>query len=153
MKRFTLQNIYNTPKGVQPPLSYTGQQARLQDDRSLVPSVSMQVFTVSKIPTLTYNWGYIVVIKNAIILNTTSATSGAGTSYPSGAHDFTPSFLQGLCCSIFHFLCCILQIVASPFFPIFFWSLCSRLFFGMWILITPLASSNSSQTLYHVVTK
>jgi len=29
-------------------------------------------------------------------INTTGATSGAGTAYPSGAHEFTPGF-SGVC--------------------------------------------------------
>jgi hypothetical protein len=32
-------------------------------------------------------------------------TSGAGTSYPSGAPEFTPGFWCGLCYSIFSFIC------------------------------------------------
>ena len=32
-------------------------------------------------------------------------TSGAGTAYPSGAPDFTPSFEWGSCYSIFSFIC------------------------------------------------
>ena len=41
------------------------------------------------------------------MINTTGATSGAGTAYPSGAPVFTPVF-TGLCCSIFSFLCSVM---------------------------------------------
>ena len=37
-------------------------------------------------------------------INTTGATSGAGTVYPSGAHAFTPGFQWGSCYSIFSFM-------------------------------------------------
>ena len=36
--------------------------------------------------------------------NTTDATSGAGTVYPSEAIEFTPGFQWDLCCSIFSFM-------------------------------------------------
>ena len=35
---------------------------------------------------------------------TTGATDGAETAYPSGAHESTPAFSCGSCCSIFSFL-------------------------------------------------
>jgi hypothetical protein len=38
------------------------------------------------------------------INNTTGFTSKAGTPYPPEAHEFSPSFLCGLCCSIFSFI-------------------------------------------------
>ena len=34
---------------------------------------------------------------------------------PSGAHEFTPGFSWGLCCSIFIFLCNVMHIVVCPF--------------------------------------
>ena len=37
-------------------------------------------------------------------INTTGATSGAVTVYPSGAHEFTPGFQWGSCYSIFSFM-------------------------------------------------
>ena len=40
--------------------------------------------------------------------NTTGATSGAGTAYPSGAHEFTLGLLWGSCYSIFSFMCNVL---------------------------------------------
>jgi len=38
-------------------------------------------------------------------MNTTGATSGAGTAYPRGTPEFTPGFSG---CSIFSFLCRVL---------------------------------------------
>ena len=37
------------------------------------------------------------------------------TIYPTGAHKFTPGFQWSSCCSIFSFLCSVLQIVVCPF--------------------------------------
>ena len=85
-------------------------------------------------------------------INTTGATSRAGTAYPSG----TPTFQWGSCCSIFRFACiccrslfvllffCILVIVLSVLLRytdsdyLFVWSLCCLLFFDIRILITSL---------------
>jgi len=74
--------------------------------------------------------------------NTTGATRGAGTAYPSGAPEFTPGFKWGACCSIFSFMCmsCRSLFVLLSFL---FWLLCC-LFFDLQVLITPLVSSNSS---------
>ena len=47
--------------------------------------------------------------------NTTGATSGGGTTYPSRAHEFTPGFQCDSYYSIFSFLCNILQIVVCFF--------------------------------------
>ena len=47
--------------------------------------------------------------------NTTGATSGTGTAYPSGAPEFTPNFQWGSCYSIFCFMCNVLQIVVCAF--------------------------------------
>ena len=76
-------------------------------------------------------------------INTTGATSGAGTAYPSGAPEFTPGFLWGSCYSIFSFMCtfCRSLFVLMYFF---FWPVCCLFFFEIRILITPLWSSNSS---------
>ena len=38
-------------------------------------------------------------------INTTGATSGAGTAYPSGAPEFTPGFQWGSCYPIYSFMC------------------------------------------------
>jgi hypothetical protein len=37
--------------------------------------------------------------------NITVVTGGAGTAYPSGAHEFTHGFWWGSCYSIFSFMC------------------------------------------------
>ena len=46
--------------------------------------------------------------------NMMSATNGAGTAFPSVAHEFTSGFQWGSCCSIFSFLCSVLQIIVCP---------------------------------------
>ena len=46
--------------------------------------------------------------------NTTDVTYGAGTTYPSGASEFTPGFQWGSCCSICSYLYNDLQIVVCP---------------------------------------
>ena len=72
-------------------------------------------------------------------INTTGATSRAGTAYPSG----TPTFQWGSCCSIFRFVCiCCRSLFVLLYF--FFWPLCCLFFFDMRILITSLVSSSSS---------
>ena len=43
------------------------------------------------------------------------ATIGAGTAYPSGAHEFTPGFQWCSCYLIVSFMCNVLQIVVCPF--------------------------------------
>ena len=56
----------------------------------------------------TNNHGYVpfvVITRFENQINTTSATSGAGTAYPSGADVFTHSFQGGPCYSIFSFMC------------------------------------------------
>jgi hypothetical protein len=76
-------------------------------------------------------------------INTTGATSGAGTAYPSGAPEFTAGFQRGSCYSIFSFICmfCRSLFVLLCFF---FWPLCCLFFFDIRILIAPSVSSNSS---------
>ena len=76
-------------------------------------------------------------------INTTGASSGAGTAYPSGAPQFIPDSWWGSCYSIFSFMCmfCRLLFVLLCFF---FWPLCCLFFFDIRILITPLIASNSS---------
>ena len=56
-------------------------------------------------------------------INTTGATSGAGTAYPSGVPEFTPGFQWCSCYSIF-------------------WSLCCLFLLDIRIMIAPLVSSN-----------
>ena len=49
-------------------------------------------------------------------INTTGATNGTGTAYPSGAHEFSPIFIiGGLCGSTFGFLCSVLYIIVCSF--------------------------------------
>ena len=48
-------------------------------------------------------------------INTTGATSGAGTAYPSGAPEFITGFQWGSCYSILSFMCNVLLIVVCPF--------------------------------------
>ena len=50
------------------------------------------------------------------ICNTTGATCGAGSAYPSGAPEITPSFLGGSCCLFFSFLCCVCYCCLFVFF-------------------------------------
>ena len=73
-------------------------------------------------------------------INTTGATSGAGTAYPSGAPEFTPDILWGSCYSIFSFICMFCRSLFILLF-FFFWPLCCLFFFDIRILITPLVSS------------
>ena len=47
--------------------------------------------------------------------NTTGATCGAGTAYPSRAREFTRSICWGWCWLIISFLCNVLKIVVCPF--------------------------------------
>ena len=49
------------------------------------------------------------------ICNTTGATSGAVTAYPSRAPVFTPNRQWGSCSLIFSFLCSVLYIVVGSF--------------------------------------
>ena len=75
------------------------------------------------------------------------ATSGAWTDYPSGAHEFTPIF-SGVRVTRYLALCVVL--CRSLFVPLSFfcWPLCCLYFFGLWIMITPLVSSNSSSSRF-----
>jgi hypothetical protein len=65
------------------------------------------------------------------------ATSGAGTAYPSGAHEFTPCF-SGVRVTR-SFVLCVCFVLLS-FFP----PLCCLFFFELRSLITSLVSSNYS---------
>ena len=73
--------------------------------------------------------------------NTAGATSGAGTAYPSGAPEFTPSFQCGSCYSIFSSMC---MLSRSLFVLLYLFSWYCLTLFDLRILITPLVSSNSS---------
>ena len=55
-------------------------------------------------------------------LRQTVATSGGGTVQPSRAHKFTNGFQLGSCCSIFSFMCSVLEIVVCSF--VFFFGHC-----------------------------
>ena len=85
------------------------------------------------------------------------APSGAGNASLSGAPEFTQGFEWGSCYSIFS---CMWMFCKWLFvlFSFFFWPLCCLFFFDLWILITPLVSSNSSliipkQLFHHNLTK
>ena len=73
-------------------------------------------------------------------VNTTGATSGTGTAYPSGAPEFTTGFLWGSCYSIFSFICMFCRSLFVLLY-FFFWPLCCLFFFNIQILITPMVSS------------
>ena len=48
---------------------------------------------------------------------TTGATSGAGTAYPSGAHEFTSRLLWGSCYLIFSCMCMLCRsLIVLPYF-------------------------------------
>ena len=78
-----------------------------------------------------YDHGYVPLVVSTSVLssfmtyhrifnqiNTTGATSGAGTIYPSGAPEFIPSFQWDSCYSIFSLMCmfcrslCVLVLLA-----------------------------------------
>ena len=89
-------------------------------------------------------------IRNQI--NTTGATSGAGTAYPSGAPEFTPGFQWGSCYSIFSFICMFCRSLFVPLY-FFFWPLCCLFYFDIRFLIAPLVSSNSSFNTISVISQ
>ena len=72
--------------------------------------------------------------------NTTGATSVAGTDCPYGAHVFTPGFSCGSPFLIYWVVYC------RSLFVFFIWSLSCLSFFDLWLHITPLVSSNISET-------
>ena len=79
-------------------------------------------------------------------INTTDATSGAGTAHPSGAPEFTSGFEWGFCYSIFSFICMFCRSLFVLLY-FFFWPLCCLFFFNIRILITPLVSLNSFSSI------
>jgi hypothetical protein len=82
-------------------------------------------------------------------INTTGATSGAGTAYPS-EHMISPPVFRGSCYSIFSFMCMFCRSL-FVFLYVFFWTLCCLFFFDLRIMITPLVFLNSS--FYYVKVK
>ena len=79
-------------------------------------------------------------------INTTGATSGAGTAYPSGVPVFSPSYQRGSCYSISSFMCMFCRSLCV-LLSFFFWPFFGLCFFDLRILITPLVSSNSSMEM------
>jgi hypothetical protein len=71
---------------------------------------------------------------------TTAVISGAGTAYPSGAPEFTPGCQWSSCYSIFSCRC---NVFVNRCLSICTFSF-RQCVFDLWILITPLVSSNSS---------
>ena len=47
--------------------------------------------------------------------NTTCAICGAGSAYPSGSPEITPSFWWGSCCLFCSFLCCVMCTIVCLF--------------------------------------
>ena len=64
---------------------------------------------------------------------TTGVMCGLGTADPSGAHECTPGFWRGSCCSIFSCMRCGSLFVLLLFF---FWSLYCLFYFDLRFLIT-----------------
>ena len=77
-----------------------------------------------------------------IQINTTGATSGAGTENSSGERELTSGLQWGSCYSICSFMCMLCRSLFVLLY-FFFWPLCFLFFFDIRILITPLVSSNS----------
>ena len=93
-----------------------------------------------------YGGGVVILselLKRYVGISYDSTTSGAGTTYPYRVSVFTPVLNGVRVARSFVFLCGVLQIVVCPFY---FWQLRCLSFFGLWILLTPLMSSNAS---YH----
>ena len=75
-------------------------------------------------------------------INTTGATGGTRTAYPSGAPEFTPCFSGvRVTRSLVLYVCFVDRCLS--FLYSFFWQLCCLFFFDIRILITPLVSPNS----------
>ena len=78
---------------------------------------------------------------NRICYYISNTTGGAGSAYPSGAHEITPSFLWGSCCLFFSFLCCVMcAVVCLYVFFIFGHGGVSKKKFRFMSLIVPLVS-------------
>jgi len=74
----------------------------------------------------------------------TGVTSETGIDHSSGTPEINPGFQWGLCHSILSFLWSFMEII---FFFILFWPLYCLFFFDLWLLITPLVSSNFSSNI------
>ena len=92
-------------------------------------------------------WSVCSIIRHNFERKPPRTTSEAGTAYPSGAPEFTPGFQWGSCNSIFSFICMFCRSLFVLFY-FFFWPLCCLFFFDIRFLITPLMSSNSSNTSF-----
>ena len=64
--------------------------------------------------------------------NTMGATCLAGSVYTSGAPEISPSLWEGLCCSVFSFLCCGLCVLL---FACCFLLFCSALAWSVWMFL------------------
>jgi len=51
---------------------------------------------------------------NTSFINTTGATSGAGTAYPSGAHEFTPVLVEIVWLDLYFSVWCFVDRCSSP---------------------------------------
>ena len=71
-----------------------------------------------------------------IVGNTTGATCEAGTVYLSGPPEFIQGFWWDLCCSIFSFLCSVLQIIVCPIIPFgHLHIVCHSSIYGFWLTL------------------
>ena len=69
-------------------------------------------------------------------------TSGADTAYPSGPPELIPVF-SGVCV-VQSLVFCQLYVIVCVGLSFIFWSLYCLSVFELWLLLTPLVSSNSS---------
>ena len=89
--------------------------------------------------TETNDHGYVPLVVN-------TPRSFLGTAYPSGAPQFTPGCQWGSCYSIFSFMCIFWRSM-FVILSFFFWPLCCHSVLYLRILITPLVSLSSSNTV------
>ena len=75
--------------------------------------------------------------------NTPGATSGTGTTYPSGAPELTPGFIWGVCVAQSVVFCVVLFFRSLLSFCPFYFGHC-LLFIDLRLLVTPLVPSNFS---------
>ena len=79
--------------------------------------------------------------------NTTGTTCGAGSAYPSGALEISPSFWWGSCCLVLSFLCCVLCTIICVGLFIFSHGVVSLFL----IYEFECHSGNFRQALFHIV--